>query len=407
MKSDKQDNSHQIAFLVTAAAVLQILESLFPNPFPGIRLGLANIITVITLVNFGFKATLEVAILRTIISSFIIGTFLSPSFVLSFCAALASSLIMNLLYRVSLRNEKIYFSLVGISVGGAITHNLVQITLVYLMLIRHTAVFMITPWLMLSSLAMGWVNGLISIQVCRMLNKIKNHSRHTRRLSKINADILNQLKTEQNPTGTSLIHAIPVTIKIGITLIIAISLVVISNLYAYMFISVFLIAGMGLSRLSLSGVASKIKRMSSFLLISFIIPTLFTPEGVILFHFGFVKITQSGLWLGSVFVLRLILLMISTQLLVSTSTTGQLITGLNTIMRPLRYLKIDTDRLSRIITLSWTLVPLFSNQVTGYIKKHKFKKKTLRKLSYTLVGIITLSMEQFQEETLFTPEQTA
>jgi heptaprenyl diphosphate synthase len=68
----------QIAFLVACASVLQILESLIPNPIPGVRLGLANMITLVALVDLGVGAAVEIAVLRTVCSSFILGTFFHP-----------------------------------------------------------------------------------------------------------------------------------------------------------------------------------------------------------------------------------------------------------------------------------------------------------------------------------------
>src|SRR4030042_1187275 len=140
----------ETAFLVACASVLQIAESLFPHPIPGIRLGLANIMTLVALVSIGFGAALEIAVFRTVISSFILGTFLSPSFFLSFSGALMSALVMGLTYQLSFVNRKVYLSFVGISVAGSITHNLVQISLVYFILIRHTGIFYLLPWLGIS-----------------------------------------------------------------------------------------------------------------------------------------------------------------------------------------------------------------------------------------------------------------
>ncbi len=81
---------YKIALLVSISCVLQISESLIPHPIPGLRLGLANMVGLIALVNLGFLSALEIAILRTILSSFIMGTFMSPNFIMIFSAAAIS-----------------------------------------------------------------------------------------------------------------------------------------------------------------------------------------------------------------------------------------------------------------------------------------------------------------------------
>ena len=98
--ADGEEEIKKISLWVAIASIMQISESLIPHPIPGIRFGLANMVTLTILANYTFLIALEVAILRTIVSSFIIGTFMSPAFVLSFSAALTSTLSMGILYRI-------------------------------------------------------------------------------------------------------------------------------------------------------------------------------------------------------------------------------------------------------------------------------------------------------------------
>ena len=74
--------------------------------------------TLIALVFLGFRAALEVTLLRILLGSVLGGTFLSPTFFLSLAGGLASVGIMGLLYR----EGRQVFSLVGISVVAAYAH---------------------------------------------------------------------------------------------------------------------------------------------------------------------------------------------------------------------------------------------------------------------------------------------
>ena len=82
--SSDNSRTYKIALLISISCVLQISESFIPHPIPGLRLGLANMLTLVALVTLGFRAALEIAVLRTVLSAFIMGTFMSPTFVLSF-----------------------------------------------------------------------------------------------------------------------------------------------------------------------------------------------------------------------------------------------------------------------------------------------------------------------------------
>ena len=44
---------HRIAWLAALAITLHIVESALPSPIPGVKPGLANIITIIALIQFG------------------------------------------------------------------------------------------------------------------------------------------------------------------------------------------------------------------------------------------------------------------------------------------------------------------------------------------------------------------
>ena len=69
-----------IALLVGLGVVLHRLEALLPLPTPWVKLGLANIMTLIALVFLGFRAAVEVTLLRVLLGSVLGGTFLSPTF---------------------------------------------------------------------------------------------------------------------------------------------------------------------------------------------------------------------------------------------------------------------------------------------------------------------------------------
>ncbi|TPW14001.1 MAG: heptaprenyl diphosphate synthase, partial [Halothiobacillaceae bacterium] len=72
---------HLVAWLTAIAITIHILESALPSPLPGIKPGLANAVTVAALVLFGWRTAVWVGLLRVVVGSLIIGTFLTPTFV--------------------------------------------------------------------------------------------------------------------------------------------------------------------------------------------------------------------------------------------------------------------------------------------------------------------------------------
>jgi len=168
-----------ISFLIALASVLQIVESLFPHPLPWLRLGLANMITLTGLVIFGYAVAVQVAALRAILSSFLLGTFFTPGFFLSFSGALMSALVMGGIYSLgSMRKGNPSprylsgFSIVGVSILGALTHNLTQLFVAYFFLVRHRGLFIILPFLILAAIVTGFITGHGANYLSREMVKI-------------------------------------------------------------------------------------------------------------------------------------------------------------------------------------------------------------------------------------------
>lgn len=64
-----------LAMMVSMALVLHVVESLLPIPYiaPGVKLGLANIVSLVAIILFGFKEALVVVLLRTFLGSLLGG----------------------------------------------------------------------------------------------------------------------------------------------------------------------------------------------------------------------------------------------------------------------------------------------------------------------------------------------
>jgi len=161
-----------LALLVSVGLVLSIIESTFPPllPIPGAKLGLANIATVIALYLFGAGMALEVTILRSLIAGLLRGSVVG--LFLSFSGGLVSTLVMIALFLVFDDT----FSVVGVSVAGAVTHNVVQLLAAYL-LVRHAALFFYMPYLILIAVPTGLFVGFASRRVTLSLQGLPLQSR--------------------------------------------------------------------------------------------------------------------------------------------------------------------------------------------------------------------------------------
>ena len=383
--SKENSKVYKIALLVSISCVLQISEALIPHPIPGLRLGLANMVTLVALVTLGFRSALEIAVFRTILSSFIMGTFMSPTFILSFTAAIISTLVMGFLHWLSSFHKPYRLSIIGVSIMGALSHNMVQLYLAYLILVKHAGIFVFLPWLSIGAVVTGWITGVVAGSVCRRLEEIQKQKITT---AVIQPDFsvpgLNNYLD-----GTSFLHLLSVEIKLATIFILLLAVLIFSNFWLYLGLFFLLALIVVFSHISFAFLFSKAKRYAALLLVAFFMPLFFNSGSHVLLTIAYFKITQEGFSTGALFALRILFLILTSSLLVRTTAPEELTRGLAKILSPLRYLGVSEKRIATILSLSWTAVPFFWGAARRAIRALNLKKaKNLRNLIPVLSNLI-------------------
>lgn len=146
-----------MSLMVGYSLILYIIESYMPNPliavFPGAKLGIANIVTLTSLVLFGLKDTFIILSVRVIMSSIFAG----PISYLLF--SIAGSYLSLIFMYLALKINK--FSLIGVSVIGAIGHNIGQLAVAG-MIIKNGMIFGYLPYMLFASVITGLFVGIAS-----------------------------------------------------------------------------------------------------------------------------------------------------------------------------------------------------------------------------------------------------
>ena len=145
------------ALLTAMALALSYLENLFPLslaiPVPGVKLGLANIVTVFALWALGPGQTLLILLARCFLGSLFAGNL--NALIFSLLGGLCALGTMVFLSR------RRGLSLYGVSVGGAAAHNCGQIAAAGLTLGSAAPLYYL-PVLLAVSLLTGGLTGLVS-----------------------------------------------------------------------------------------------------------------------------------------------------------------------------------------------------------------------------------------------------
>ncbi|EFI42039.1 Gx transporter family protein [Peptoniphilus sp. oral taxon 386] len=154
-----------LALLVALGIVIGLFENVIALPvaLPGAKLGLSNIVVLVSIVSFGFVEGLIVAFLKSILLIAVTGSV--SSFIFSFTGAMLSSFIMIL----ALKYLKKYVSLIGVSLLGSAFHNIGQV-LAASFILKSLAIFSYLPLLLILGIFTGYFVGLSSGYIVENLN---------------------------------------------------------------------------------------------------------------------------------------------------------------------------------------------------------------------------------------------
>ena len=146
-----------LGILTAGAIVIAILESFIPSiGIPGVKLGLANIVILIILYELGVVEAIIVNLLRVLVVGFVRGTFLSMGFLMSLTGAVFSLGIMILFYLLIKK-----FSIIGVSVIGAIFHVFGQI-LIAMLFLGTAYIILYLPVIAISAIVTGVFVGIVA-----------------------------------------------------------------------------------------------------------------------------------------------------------------------------------------------------------------------------------------------------
>jgi len=162
---------HLIALLAALAVTIHVIESAFPSPLPGIKPGLANVITLFAFLQYGWKTALQVSLLRVIISSLLLGTFLSPTFLLSLSGALLSLLALvmtQLLFRRAPYHQP---GTIGYAIIASISHMGGQFMVAWYFFIPHPVLFKLLPIFITFAVLLGIVSGIITFFLVKSITQ--------------------------------------------------------------------------------------------------------------------------------------------------------------------------------------------------------------------------------------------
>ena len=170
MRNQKTKHFVYLALLSAMAITLSLIESIYIGPFLfGIlRIGLANIVALITIRLLGVKDMIIVNAMRAVISSLMRGMIFGSTFWISMGGVVLSSIVLIIL-------DKLHSSLMFTSILSAIAHSAGQVIIV-MFFYMQPGIAILLPYLLLGSIPMGILTGTVAHLVLKRIKPLTKNA---------------------------------------------------------------------------------------------------------------------------------------------------------------------------------------------------------------------------------------
>lgn len=148
---------YDIIFFAFLSSFIAAIENMFPRPIPYFRIGFSFIIILMVLDSFNLKELLLMIAIKNISVAIVFAYILTPPFYLGITGGIMSVIVMK-----TMRNFRNIFSLLGVSIAGALVSNLSQAILSQYLFNLPDIKFLILPVLIIS-LITGSIIGIFTI----------------------------------------------------------------------------------------------------------------------------------------------------------------------------------------------------------------------------------------------------
>ena len=163
------------------------------------------------------------------------------------------------------------------------------------------------------------------------------------------------------------IHRLDPRVKIVCTLIFLVSLFVQNSVLGYALAFVFLACMIHVSKVPAKFIGKGLKPIVILLLFTVAMNLFLTRGGAVLFHWGIITITETGLRTSVFMAVRLVLLVAGSSLMTFTTTPNGLTDGLEKLLHPLNRIHVPVHEISMMMSIALRFIPILLEETDKII----------------------------------------
>lgn len=169
----------------------------------------------------------------------------------------------------------------------------------------------------------------------------------------------------------SFIHKLDPRTKLLAVIVYIVAIFLCVHYFSYLACFVFLVISILVSRVPVKSVLKTVKMVMFIVVVTLIINVFFYTDGTPLLEWWKIKITDEGLIYASKMAMRLIFLVVATSLITLTTTPMNLTDGLESLLTPLKWIKIPVHDLAIIMSIALRFIPTFMEEIDKIMMAQK------------------------------------
>ena len=165
----------------------------------------------------------------------------------------------------------------------------------------------------------------------------------------------------------SIIHRLDPRVKIIGTFVFLIAIFTVNNVLGYVIAGLFLAMNIKLSNVPVKFIFRGMKSIFFLLMISIVFNLFLTPGTPILTVWK-ITVTREGIKIASKMAIRLVFLITGSSLMTLTTTPNNLTDGLESVLKPLKYLHVPVHEISMMMSIALRFIPILLEETDKIMK---------------------------------------
>ena len=172
--------------------------------------------------------------------------------------------------------------------------------------------------------------------------------------------------------GNTLLHRLDPRVKLCVTMLYIVALFLCNGPIAYPIMTALLIAAIFTSKIPMRTIFKSLRPILILLLITTLFNVFYVQDGSVLFQWGFLRITDYGLYNAFFLIVRIVLLIACTFVMLTYTTSPIMLTdAIESLLSPLKKIHLPVHELAMMMSIALRFIPTLLDETDKILSAQK------------------------------------